>query len=67
MEKGARGRSSALLAEAIHEASLEEERAVQEMVTQWSKGSHGYVPAKKPEEVVRLAAENANSLSIYHP
>lgn len=50
----------------IHEAQLEEERIVQEMVTQWSSGGHGYVPAEKPEEVVRLAAENANSLSIYH-
>ena len=65
--KGAHVVSSPPPAEAIHEASQEEERAVQEMVTQWSQGGHGYVPAEKPGEVARLAAENANSLSIYHP
>ncbi len=53
--------------ETQHEAQIDEVAVVQEMLLQWRNGGHGYVPEEKPDDVVRLTAENANSLSIYHP
>ena len=54
-------------AESLYSAKCEEEEIVMDMVTQWSQGGHGYVPQEKPDDVLRLSVENANSLSIYHP
>ncbi len=36
------------------------------MVSQWAKGVHGFVPTDKTDGVLRLSAENANSLGIYN-
>ena len=54
-------------AESLYTARCEEEDIVKDMVTQWSQGGHGYVPQEKPDDVLRLLVENANSLGIYSP
>ena len=54
-------------AEALYEAQREETEIVREMVSQWTQGGHGYIPEDKPDNVLRLSVENANSMSIYHP
>ena len=53
-------------AESLHEARLEEEEVVREMVQQWTNGGHGYVPAEKPDDIIRFSVENANSLGIFN-
>ena len=54
-------------AETIYEARTQEEAMVRDLLEQWRKGGHGYVPDVKGDNTVRLGCENANSLSIYDP
>ena len=43
----------------------EEQRAISDCLTTIREGSSGFVPDKKPLDVVRLFGENVNSLSLY--
>ena len=54
-------------ADSIYAARTDEERMVKDVVSQWEKGGHGYVPDSKPDDVLRLTMENANSLSLFSP
>ena len=63
--KGAGREKTNVEAHKIRAAELDEERIVQDIVSQWRDGGQGYVPDKKPEDIVRLTVENANSLSIF--
>ena len=54
-------------AEAIYAARTDEARMVKDIVSQWEKGGHGYVPDSKPDDVLRLIMENTNSLSLFLP
>ena len=40
---------------------------VWDLLEQWRKGGHGYIPDVKGDNIVRLGCENANSLSLYDP
>ena len=40
---------------------------VQDLILQWQKGAHGYIPETKEDEILRLGCENVNSLSLYNP
>jgi hypothetical protein len=55
------------VAETIYEAQTQEEMMVQDLLEQWRKGRHGYVPDVKGDNIVRLGCENANSLSLFDP
>ncbi len=55
------------VAEMIYEAWTQEEAMVRDLLEQWRKGGHGYVPDVKGDNIVRLGCENANSLSLYDP
>ena len=55
------------LADSIYAARTDEERIVKDIVSQWEKGGHGYVPDSKPDDVLRLTMENAKSLSLFSP
>ena len=55
------------VAETIYEARTQEEAMVQDLLEQWRKGGHGYVPDVKGDSIVRLGCENANSLSLFDP
>jgi hypothetical protein len=39
----------------------------QELLKDWQKGAHGYIPEVKEDNVIQLGCENVNSLSIFHP
>jgi len=39
---------------------LDEERIMQDILTQWSNGCHGYIPDIKPADIVCLTMENVN-------
>jgi hypothetical protein len=54
-------------AETIYEARTQEEAMVRDLLEQWRKGGHGYVPDVKGDNTVRLGCKNANSLSLYDP
>jgi hypothetical protein len=41
-------------AERIYEARTQEEAMVQDLLEQWRKGGHGYVPDVKSDIIVRL-------------
>jgi hypothetical protein len=43
------------------------EEMVQELIKEWQKGAHGYIPELKEADVVWLGCENVNSLSLFHP
>ena len=38
---------------------------IRELLEQWQGGAHGYVPEIKNDNIIRLACENVNSLSLY--
>ncbi len=44
-----------------------EEEMMQELLKDWQKGSHGYIPEVKEDNDICLQCENVNSLSIFHP
>jgi hypothetical protein len=54
-------------AETIYEAQTQEEAMVRDLLEQWRKGGHGYVPDVKGDNIVQLGCKNANSLSLYDP
>jgi hypothetical protein len=55
------------MAKTIYEARTQEEAMVQELLEQWRKGGHGFVPDEKGDDIIRLGCENKNSLSLFHP
>jgi hypothetical protein len=54
-------------AERIYEAQTQEEAMVRDLLEQWRKGGHGYVPDIKGDNIVWLGCKNANSQSLYDP
>jgi hypothetical protein len=44
-----------------------EEEMVQELLKDWQKGAHRYIPEGKEDNVIRLGCENVNSLSNFYP
>jgi hypothetical protein len=44
-----------------------EEEMVQELLKDWQKGTHGYIPEVKEDNIIQLGCENVNSPSIFHP
>jgi hypothetical protein len=44
-----------------------EDKMVQELLKDWQKGAHGYIPEVKEDNVIQLGCENVNSLSIFCP
>ncbi len=40
---------------------------VRDLLEQWRKGGHGYVPDNKGDNIVRLGCEHATSLNLYDP
>jgi len=54
-------------AERVHAVRTTEEELVQELILQWQKGAHGYIPETKEDDILRLGCENVNSLSLYNP
>ncbi len=44
-----------------------EEEMVQELLKDWQKGAHRYIPKVKEDNVIQLGCENVNSLSIFYP
>ncbi len=44
-----------------------EEEIMQELLNDWRKGAHGYIPDFKEDNVIQLGCENVNSLSIFRP
>ena len=57
----------AQMAETIYAARTQEEALVQDLLEQWRKGGHGYVPDEKGDDIIQLGCENVNSLSLFHP
>jgi hypothetical protein len=53
--------------ERVHALRTTEEEMVQELILQWQKGAHGYIPETKEDNILRLGCENVNSLSLYNP
>jgi len=54
-------------AERVHALRTTEEEMIQELILQWQKGAHGYIPETKEDNILRLGCENVNSLSLYNP
>jgi hypothetical protein len=54
-------------AEDVYATRTKEEEMVQELLKDWQKGAHGYIPEVKEDNVIQLGCENFNSLSIFHP
>ncbi len=40
---------------------------VQELLKDWQKGAHGYIPEVKEDNVIQLGCEHVNSLSFFNP
>jgi hypothetical protein len=55
------------MAEMIYKAQTQEKAMVQELLDQWWKGGHGFVPDVKGDNIIRLGCENMNCLSLFHP
>ena len=53
-------------AEEIHHGWTDEDNTIQELLNQWESGAHGYVPDTKDNNIIRLACENTNGLSLFH-
>jgi len=51
----------------VHALRTTEEEMVRELILQWQKGAHGYIPETKEDDILRLGCKNANSLSLYNP
>ena len=53
-------------AEEIHHGWTDEDNTIQDLLNQWESGAHGYVPDMKDNNIIRLACENTNGLSLFH-
>jgi hypothetical protein len=49
-------------AEEVHATKTKEEEMVRELCNGWQKGSHGYIPEVKEDNIIHLRCENVNSL-----
>jgi hypothetical protein len=56
-----------LTTETAYATHTREEALVQDLLCQWQKGSHGFIPHEKGEETICIGCEDVNSLSLYHP
>jgi hypothetical protein len=63
----AKGEGFCATAEEVHATRTKEEEMVRELLNEWQKGAHGYVPEVKDDNIIHLGCENVNSLSIFHP
>jgi hypothetical protein len=63
----AEGEGFCATAEEVHTTRTKEEEMVWELLNGWQKGAHGYIPEVKDNNIIHLACENVNSLSIFHP
>ena len=52
--------------EQCYRGRTEEDNTIQELLKQWESGAHRYVPDSKNNNIVRLACENTNGLSLFH-
>lgn len=57
----------AITAEQIHQARVEEEEVLEQLLSEWTKGAVGFIPSAKPDNTVRFYLENVNSLSWFDP
>jgi hypothetical protein len=55
------------MADTIYEARTQEEALVKDLLEQWRRRGHGYVPDEKGDNRIQLGCENVNSLSLFHP
>ncbi len=55
------------IAESIHKARTQEEVMVQDLLEQWRKGGHRFVPDNKDDDILCLGCENVYSLSLFNP
>jgi hypothetical protein len=53
--------------ETDYATKTKEDKKVQELLKDWQKGAHGYIPEVKEDNVIQLGCEHVNSLSIFHP
>ncbi len=44
-----------------------EEEMVQDLLNDWQKEAHGYIPEVKEVDVILLGCENVYCISIFHP
>jgi hypothetical protein len=51
----------------IYATRTKEEEMFQELLKDQHKGTHGYIPEVKEDNVNRLRCENVNSFSLFHP
>jgi hypothetical protein len=63
----AEGEGFCATAEEVYATRTKEEEMVQELLNDWQKGAHEYIPEVKEDYVIRLGYENINGLSIFHP
>ncbi len=63
----AEGEGFCATAEEVHATRTKEEEMVQDLLNGWQKGSHGYIPEVKDDNIIRLGCDSVNSLSIFHP
>ncbi len=63
----AEGEGFCATAEEVHATRTKEEEMVQELLKDWQKGAHRYIPEVKDDSIIHLECENVNSLSIFHP
>jgi hypothetical protein len=61
------GEGFCVTAEEVYATRTNEEEMVQELLKDWQKGTHGYIPKVKEDDVIQLGCENDNSLSIFPP
>ena len=52
--------------EQIYCGQMEEDNTIQELIKQRESGAHSYVPGKKDNNIIFLACENINGLSLFH-
>jgi hypothetical protein len=60
------GSSIRAYAEEILHCWTDEDNTIQELLNQWKSGAHGYVPDMKDNNIILLACENTNRLSLFH-
>jgi hypothetical protein len=51
----------------IYATRTREEDMVQELLKDWQKRAHGYIPEVEEDNVIKMGCENVNCLSLFHP
>ncbi len=63
----AEGEGFCATAEEVYATRTKEEEMVQELLNDWQKGAHRYIPEVRDDNIIHLGCKNVNSLSIFHP